>query len=628
MLVFFSQKPLQIHHKAIDSEAQKISPYHNGYQTLTIAYEYPNGTIILKSGTKQINVNYGFVMGAKNPFPPVEKGKKYCFQVNEKGIMDYEEKKDVDKKMQTITENDALIILHVYPVDMNFSIKQEPYLQILNKPEKQKEGIYYLLVKPNTGDGAERKITIQKNDYADLTIPLGKVFPKDYRVFNVKDENFKGSKVIIKSIPPGGTLKINELDLTIKSGSAFEVPSRLEYHFKLTKPGYHEYNGTFTAVKENMEITVKLIPKKAYLTIPVRENSLGAQVFVDEKYVGTIPLNRFEVLEGEHRIKLAKDGYFPDKKSYNFQIKEGEEYTLTNYTMFRGGKVEVKSFPEQFAEIYVDGKETGEKTNTEIFLPEGSHTVQIKKEGFLPAQKRIYVSADNSNIVIINMKVDEKYRHNKEKQEILNKWMELSEQGDPDAMYQLAQYYKRKYGGNQEYQQKVLELYTRSANAGYVPAQRELALHYKTKGENRKAFYWFKKMAEQGDPHAQYIVGEMYRTGEGVTKSKKEAKYWWRLSCSGGYQPACQSLQNLGKFWQGFLGVAGNTLGIIADEAVKQTLGSDNSRNSNYNNSSYRSNQNSRAGYNYYRSYNRSRSDYKKLKEKIDKREKYLRSIR
>ena len=50
-----------------------------------------------------------------------------------------------------------------------------------------------------------------------------------------------------------------------------------------------------------------------------------------------------------------------------------------------------------------------------------------------------------------------------------------------------------------------------------------------------KAFYWFKKSADQGHRFSQYNLAQMYSQGQGVSKSYKEAARWWEKSAEQGF---------------------------------------------------------------------------------------------
>ena len=46
----------------------------------------------------------------------------------------------------------------------------------------------------------------------------------------------------------------------------------------------------------------------------------------------------------------------------------------------------------------------------------------------------------------------------------------------------------------------------------------------------KKAFEWFTKAAEQGNPNGQYNLGEMYWTGNGTGKDMVKCLAWWILA--------------------------------------------------------------------------------------------------
>lgn len=50
------------------------------------------------------------------------------------------------------------------------------------------------------------------------------------------------------------------------------------------------------------------------------------------------------------------------------------------------------------------------------------------------------------------------------------------------------------------------------------------------KQQKEKAFHWFEKGAKQGDPQAQYQVGEMLLNGDGVKQDKVAAYSWFSLA--------------------------------------------------------------------------------------------------
>ena len=84
------------------------------------------------------------------------------------------------------------------------------------------------------------------------------------------------------------------------------------------------------------------------------------------------------------------------------------------------------------------------------------------------------------------------------------------------------------------------------AERGEPHAQRILGLMYKygqgVTQDNKEALKWLRLAAEQGEAEAQFHLGLMYGIGEGVTKDYKEALKWFRLAAEQGDGGAQYSL--------------------------------------------------------------------------------------
>ena len=52
--------------------------------------------------------------------------------------------------------------------------------------------------------------------------------------------------------------------------------------------------------------------------------------------------------------------------------------------------------------------------------------------------------------------------------------------------------------------------------------------------------------ARNGNPSAQYLLGQRYRIGEGVPKDEKEARRWLELSAAQANLDAQSALQTIG----------------------------------------------------------------------------------
>lgn len=86
---------------------------------------------------------------------------------------------------------------------------------------------------------------------------------------------------------------------------------------------------------------------------------------------------------------------------------------------------------------------------------------------------------------------------------------------------------------------KALEKWKPLAERGYARAQSQLGEMYLTGDvvtkDDRKAVNWFRLAAEQGLTEAQYNLGFVYYKGEGVSQDYNEAIKWFRLAAEKGF---------------------------------------------------------------------------------------------
>ena len=62
-----------------------------------------------------------------------------------------------------------------------------------------------------------------------------------------------------------------------------------------------------------------------------------------------------------------------------------------------------------------------------------------------------------------------------------------------------------------------------------------------------KTVKWFRRAAENGHAQAQNYMGTIYYQGVGVTKSVKDAKYWWQKAADQGNEDAKEALRSVAK---------------------------------------------------------------------------------
>lgn len=142
--------------------------------------------------------------------------------------------------------------------------------------------------------------------------------------------------------------------------------------------------------------------KYGYLDIDSEPN--GADVFINDKYVGLTPVNNFKFPQGEINLQVKKKGYVTvdktievgdDKKPITIALLKGEEEqaeenggAITNGAV---GKLEIYTPPGSV--IFVDGREYREESLTLGDLSTGTHLVYIQVKGRKPYNERVVLKA-------------------------------------------------------------------------------------------------------------------------------------------------------------------------------------------------------------------------------------------
>ena len=96
---------------------------------------------------------------------------------------------------------------------------------------------------------------------------------------------------------------------------------------------------------------------------------------------------------------------------------------------------------------------------------------------------------------------------------------------------------------------EAFKCFQKAAEQGYAPAQYNLGNMYDSgqgvKQDYFKAVEWYQKAAEQGDASAQYNLGVMYYNGQGVKQDYAKTKEYFGLACDNKDQDGCDMYKML-----------------------------------------------------------------------------------
>lgn len=146
---------------------------------------------------------------------------------------------------------------------------------------------------------------------------------------------------------------------------------------------------------QSSELNVKLIPKIGTLTIEPGENADGAEVYINEKSIGKLPVRNYSLQEGEYTISYKKSGLVTEQDSYNLFVNVSENKPIKSPKMIDLRKIKFSTEPQSGATVYIDGIEKG-TTPLSLKLPVGTYKVLIKKDNYKDFSETINLFNDQT----------------------------------------------------------------------------------------------------------------------------------------------------------------------------------------------------------------------------------------
>lgn len=166
---------------------------------------------------------------------------------------------------------------------------------------------------------------------------------------------------------------------------------------------YLEFAGADMEAAHRAEIDALIATMGEMLTnVSIEVNQPGATIFVDDREVGTSPLEGpQQLLAGRHEVRVALPGFVTIRQ--DVQVVTGRELSLdlTLEEEPRQGVLLVDSNVTE-AVVWVDGEEVG-LTGHPLLIDAGAHTIEVRSDGYRPGQRRLLVEADREQQVEVNI---------------------------------------------------------------------------------------------------------------------------------------------------------------------------------------------------------------------------------
>ncbi len=129
----------------------------------------------------------------------------------------------------------------------------------------------------------------------------------------------------------------------------------------------------------------------------------------------------------------------------------------------------------------------------------------------------------------------------------VNEWRLPAEEGDADALFNMAQAYRLGRGVTADIA-RARELYAKAAEKGHVKAADNYGLLLFQQGEQKSAMPLIRAAAERGDPRAQYVLGLAHFNADYAERNWERAYALLTLAQAQGLPQATNALAQMDKY--------------------------------------------------------------------------------
>ena len=132
-------------------------------------------------------------------------------------------------------------------------------------------------------------------------------------IHTIIKQNTNSQYLVVKVTPPEATVELNNEILPTSNGFAQKFVKLGTYDYRIQAQDYHTAAGKVTVDDPNNKkmLEVNLNPAYGWIEIPSHKDYNGAQVYIDNIFVGKIPIKSKNLSSGEHNVKIVKELYYP-----------------------------------------------------------------------------------------------------------------------------------------------------------------------------------------------------------------------------------------------------------------------------------------------------------------------------
>lgn len=216
-------------------------------------------------------------------------------------------------------------------------------------------------------------------------------------VQTIVKEKANSQYIVIHVSPANAIVEFDNEVLPTTNGYAQKFVKLGTYEYRVQAKDYHTTAGKVTIDDPNNKkmLEVNLKPAFGWIEIPDNEEYNGAQVYIDNTLVGTIPMKSKELSSGEHNIKIVKELYNP----FSQVVLVTDNKTTQLSPILSANYSEVSITVENDADIYINEEKKGSGSWKGKLAP-GNYIVEAKKEGYRDVNQNVEVPSAKHSLSI------------------------------------------------------------------------------------------------------------------------------------------------------------------------------------------------------------------------------------
>ncbi|HPE58272.1 MAG TPA: PEGA domain-containing protein [Bacteroidales bacterium] len=193
--------------------------------------------------------------------------------------------------------------------------------------------------------------------------------------------------IIVTSEPSGAEVYLNDQRVGQTPYQGRNIAGN--YNIMLRLPMYYDYTGQFELVEgATLNLPpIEMKPRFGYWQVTSTPDD--AEVYLDDKYIGSTPLSRAQISSGNHTLKVRKTLYH--EHSENFTIEDGDDKTFPVNLKAAFGELRITSDPSG-ANVFVDGRQVGITPYENKQQPSGVYNVKLTAALYSDANEQVVVS--------------------------------------------------------------------------------------------------------------------------------------------------------------------------------------------------------------------------------------------